>query len=65
MAEGSSESFRWWLNLQVGFAVAGGAIWLTGAILGNDFVAGLGCGLLVAALLLRLGRRAADGGRDR
>jgi hypothetical protein len=64
MGEGSSGSFRWWLNLQIGFAVAGGATWLTGALLDNDFVAGLGCGLLVAALLLRLGRRAADTGRD-
>ena len=63
MVEGSSEAFRWWLNLQIGFAVAGGATWLTGAILDNDFVAGLGCGLLVAALLLRIGRGAADGRR--
>jgi hypothetical protein len=64
MAEESPHSYRWWLNLQVGFGVAGGAIWLAGAILEQDFVAGLGCGLLVAALLLRLGRRAADTGRD-
>ena len=63
MVEGSSESFRWWLNLQVGFAVAGGAIWLAEAILEQDFVAGLGCGLLVAALLLRLGRSAAGAGQ--
>lgn len=60
---GEGASWRWWLNLQLGFAVTGGAVWLTGAILEQDFVAGVGCGLLVGALLLRLGRKAADGGR--
>ena len=52
-------SQRWWLNLQIGYGVAGGAAWLIGAVVEQDFIAGVGCGLLVAALFLRLGRTAA------
>ena len=54
-------SHRWWLNLQVGLGMAGGLTWLVGAVLGQDFIAGVGFGLLLAALLLRLGRTAAAG----
>lgn len=54
-------TFRWWLGLQVTLGLLGGAVWFAGAILSEDFVAGAGCGLLVAALVLRLGRQAADG----
>ena len=54
-------SRRWWLSLQIGLGVTGGLTWLAGAALGQDFIAGVGCGLLVAALLLRLGRAAAAG----
>lgn len=50
-------SFRWWLRLQLGMALAGAVVWLVGAVLTEDFVAGVGCGLLIGALLLRLGRR--------
>ena len=46
----------WWLRLQVGLALAGGVVWFTGASIELDFLAGAGCGLLVAALVLRLGR---------
>jgi hypothetical protein len=60
MGDGPS-SHRWWLNLQVGYGVAGGLAWLIGAAVGQDFIAGVGCGLLVAALVLRLGRTAAAG----
>lgn len=50
---------RWWLNLQLGFLLVGGTTWVVGAILEVDFVAGAGLGLMVAALALRFGRRAA------
>ena len=49
----------WWLRLQLGLALAGGVSWLGGAFFQSDFFAGLGAGLLIAALTLRLGRRAA------
>lgn len=54
-------TFRWWLGLQVGLGLAGGAIWLLGAVLGEDFLAGTGLGLVIGALALRFGRKAADG----
>lgn len=38
-------------------ALVGAIIWLVGAVLTEDFVAGVGCGMLIGALLLRLGRR--------
>lgn len=50
---------RWWLRLQLGLGLAGALVWLTGALAGSDFLSGLGAGLLIAALALRLGRRAA------
>ncbi len=53
-------SGRWWLKLQVGLASAGGLIWLAGAMFENDFASGVGLGLIAAALVLRIGRRAAD-----
>ncbi len=53
-------TFRWWLRLQLGIAVAGAATWVVGAALAEDFVAGVGCGLLIGALALRFGRRAAE-----
>jgi hypothetical protein len=49
----------WWLRLQLGFGLAGALVWLSGAAAGSDFLSGLGAGLLIAALTLRLGRRAA------
>lgn len=52
-----TDSVRWWLWLQLGLALAGGAVWFVGAAREHDFLAGVGCGLLVAALVLRLGRR--------
>ncbi|MFQ5679367.1 MAG: hypothetical protein ACE5HP_07895 [Gemmatimonadota bacterium] len=54
-------SWRWWLGLQLGIGMAGGATWLAGAVLAEEFVAGVGCGLLVGALILSLGRRATRG----
>lgn len=52
----------WWLRLQLGLGLSGGAVWLAGAVAGSDFFSGVGAGLLIGALVLRLGRRAA--GRD-
>ncbi|MEJ2318016.1 MAG: hypothetical protein P8Y10_07715 [Gemmatimonadales bacterium] len=49
----------WWLRLQLGLGLAGGLVWLAGAAAGGDFFSGVGAGLLIAALVLRLGRRAA------
>ena len=59
-----TESFRWWLRLQVGIAVAGASAWIVGALLGEDFLSGVGCGLLVAALTLRFGRASARAQED-
>lgn len=56
-----TDSFRWWLKLQVGLLLAGGAVWLAGTILGKEFVSGFGLGLLAAAVILRLGRRSGAG----
>ena len=54
--EASTAVRDWWLRLQVGLGLAGGATWFIGALTEQDFVAGAGCGLLVAAVVLRLGR---------
>lgn len=56
-----TSTFRWWLRLQVGLALAGGGAWFVGAAVDQEFVTGAGFGLLIAALVLRLGRQAADG----
>ena len=53
-------SFRWWLRLQLGLALFGAAVWFVGVFVGRDFLTGLGAGLLIAALVLRLGRRSAE-----
>lgn len=53
-------TYRWWLRLQVGLALAGGVAWFGGAWAEEDFLTGLGVGLVVAALALRLGRTAAE-----
>ncbi|MDH3732518.1 MAG: hypothetical protein OEU54_03250 [Gemmatimonadota bacterium] len=52
---------RWWLNFQVSFGLAGGATWLAGTYLEQEFVAGIGAGLVLAALLLRMARAPAEG----
>lgn len=61
MAGEPTRSVRWWLGLQVGIGLAGGLAWFAGAMLREDFVAGVGCGMLIGALALRLGRKAAEG----
>lgn len=51
---------RWWLNLQIALALSGGAFWFVGAYLEEDFLSGVGAGLVAAALIMRIGRRAAS-----
>ena len=51
---------RWWLHLQITFGLAGGAVWLAGTLLEQEFVSGMGGGLILAALFLRIGRRSAE-----
>lgn len=48
---------RWWLNLQISLGSAGGAAWLAGTYFEQDFVSGVGTGLVLSALILRLARR--------
>ncbi len=53
-------SHRWWLGLQLVLGGLGLAAWIVGAfVLHEDFLSGLGLGLLIGGLLLRFGRRAA------
>ena len=54
--EASTAGRDWWLQLQIGLGLAGGATWFVGVLTEQDFVAGAGCGLIVAAVVLRLGR---------
>lgn len=60
MTEHETSSFRWWLRLQLGLALSGGVVWFIGVFVRRDFLTGLGAGLLIAALTLRLGRRSAE-----
>lgn len=60
MGDRTTSSERWWVGLQAGFGLGGGAVWLVGKVMENEFVAGAGLGLVVAALVLRFGRIAAE-----
>jgi len=60
VSEHGAFSFRWWLRLQLGLAMSGGVVWVIGVLVKRDFLTGLGAGLLIAALTLRLGRRSAE-----
>lgn len=57
--EGDTTAFRWWLRLQVGLMLGGGAVGVVGLVTEEDFVVGLAVGLLAGGLALRFGRRAA------
>lgn len=59
VSDETTSSERWWVGLQAGYGIGGGAVWLGGKVLENEFVAGAGLGLVVAALVLRFGREAA------
>jgi len=41
-------------------AAAGAALWYAGVLLKSEFTSGLGVGILVSALLLRIVRRRVD-----
>lgn len=49
-----------WLRLQIGIGLAGGVVWYVGVAVGSEFVSGVGIGLMVVALVLRLPRRRAE-----
>ena len=49
----SSES-RYWLRFQLVMAVAGGALWYAGVVIESEFASGLGVGVLLSALALRV-----------
>lgn len=51
------ESGRWWLNIQISLGLAGGATWLAGLYFEHEYVSGIGTGLVLAALILRLARK--------
>lgn len=60
-AEGQGPAtYRWWLRLQLALTGAGGVAWVAGTVLEMPFVSGTGLGLFLAALALRLGRRATE-----
>lgn len=61
-SDSPTSSRKWWVGLQAGYGLGGGAVWLVGKVIENEFVAGTGLGLVIAALILRFGRRAADDG---
>lgn len=51
---------RYWLRLQLIMAALGGGLWYAGVLLESEFTSGLGVGVLVSALALRLLRRRAN-----
>jgi len=56
-------SRNWWLRLQMGLALAGGVVWAGGGALSSEFGSGVGVGILLAALVVSVGRRRAEGPR--
>lgn len=60
MGRGGIGTHGWWLGLQLVLGGLGVVAWGAGALfLHEDFLSGLGLGLLIGGLLLRFGRRAA------
>ncbi len=51
---------RYWLRFQLVMACIGGGFWYGGVLWESEFTSGLGVGILVSALALRLLRRRAD-----
>lgn len=58
-SDGRTDTFRWWLRLQIALMLGGGAVGVAGLVTEEDFVVGVAVGLLVGGLGLRFGRRAA------
>ena len=51
---------RYWLRFQMVMAVVGAVLWYVGVLLDSEFSSGLGVGVLLSALALRIVRRKAD-----
>jgi hypothetical protein len=51
------EAGRRCLNFQISLGLAGGAAWLAGLYFEQEYVSGVGTGLVLAALILRLARK--------
>ena len=51
---------RYWLRFQMVMAVVGAVLWYVGVLLGSEFSSGLGVGVLLSALALRILRQNAD-----
>ena len=49
-----------WLQFQLVMAVIGAVLWYAGVLLESEFTSGLGVGVLLSALALRILRRQAD-----
>lgn len=45
---------RYWLRLQLVMALAGAALWYAGVLVDSEFTSGLGVGVLLSALALRV-----------
>ena len=65
MGRGGIGTHGWWLGLQLLLGGLGVVAWGAGALfLHEDFLSGLGLGLLIGGLLLRFGRRAAGASEE-
>jgi uncharacterized membrane protein len=51
---------RYLLRFQMAMAVVGAMLWYTGVLLDSEFTSGLGVGVLLSALAVRVLRRNAD-----
>ena len=51
---------RYWLRFQMVMAVVGAVLWYVGVLFDSEFSSGLGVGVLLSALALRILRRNAD-----
>ena len=65
MERGGIGTRGWWLGLQLVLGGLGVVAWGVGALfLHEDFLSGLGLGLLIGGLLLRFGRRTAGASEE-
>lgn len=65
MGRGGIGTHGWWLGLQLLLGGLGVVAWGAGALfLHEDFLSGLGLGLLIGGLLLRFGRRPAEASEE-
>jgi hypothetical protein len=57
---GVTAESRYWLRFQLVLAATGAGLWYAGILLGSEFTSGLGVGVLLSALALRILRGHAD-----